>query len=334
MNRSTPSSPSRANARRSVIRPSSGSWSILKSPVCSTVPAPVRIATASASGMEWLTATNSRSNGPKLDRVALLHDVLHGLLEPVLAQLGGEQRQRELGADQRDVAALAQEVRHRADVVLVAVGEHQRLDLVEPVPDRVEVGQDQVDAGVVVLGEQHAAVDDQQPAVVLEDGHVAADVAEAAERDDPQALVGQRSGRGQVGVRAAHGSSFVGSAGPRAARRRAAPSRRWATSVVVGGHQRQPHGAVAQHAEQLQRRLGGHRALRGGHHGLDDRDELAVGRRARRRGRRRSTASTIGGVLVAGDVADDRDDAAGAVGEPAEVEHVVAGVERQPGARA
>ena len=34
MNRSTPSSPSRANSRRSVRRPSSGSWSILKSPVC------------------------------------------------------------------------------------------------------------------------------------------------------------------------------------------------------------------------------------------------------------------------------------------------------------
>src|SRR6478736_6806335 len=64
MNRSTPSSPRRANARRSVMRPSSGSWSILKSPVCRTVPAPVRIATASASGIEWLTATNSRANGP------------------------------------------------------------------------------------------------------------------------------------------------------------------------------------------------------------------------------------------------------------------------------
>src|SRR6266545_5318053 len=65
-NRSTPSSPSRANARRSVIRLSSGSWSILKSPVCSTIPAPVRIATTSASGIEWFTATNSHSNGPKV----------------------------------------------------------------------------------------------------------------------------------------------------------------------------------------------------------------------------------------------------------------------------
>ena len=60
--RSMPSSPRRAKARRSVRRPSSGSWSILKSPVCSTVPAAVLIATASASGMEWLTAKNSRPN--------------------------------------------------------------------------------------------------------------------------------------------------------------------------------------------------------------------------------------------------------------------------------
>ena len=65
MKRSTPASPSRAKARRSVMRPSRGNWSILKSPVCSTVPAPVRTATASASGIEWLTATNSHSKGPR-----------------------------------------------------------------------------------------------------------------------------------------------------------------------------------------------------------------------------------------------------------------------------
>ena len=61
MNRSTPSSPRRAKPRRSVIRPSRGSWSILKSPVCRTSPPLVRMATASASGMEWLTARNSNS---------------------------------------------------------------------------------------------------------------------------------------------------------------------------------------------------------------------------------------------------------------------------------
>ncbi len=66
--RSTPSSPRRAKARRSVIRSSRGNWSILKSPVCSTIPALVRIATARPSGMEWLTATNSQSKGPNVRR--------------------------------------------------------------------------------------------------------------------------------------------------------------------------------------------------------------------------------------------------------------------------
>ena len=64
ISRSTPSDPRRAKPPRSVSRPSSGSWSILKSPVCSTTPAGVVRATARASGIEWLTAKNSRSNGP------------------------------------------------------------------------------------------------------------------------------------------------------------------------------------------------------------------------------------------------------------------------------
>ena len=64
INRSRPASPMRAKARRSVSLPSSGIWSILKSPVCRTEPPAVRITTASASGIEWFTATNSRSKPP------------------------------------------------------------------------------------------------------------------------------------------------------------------------------------------------------------------------------------------------------------------------------
>ena len=48
-----------------------------------------------------------------------------------------------------------------ADVVLVAVGEDDGLDVVEPIANVVEVRQDQVDAWLVVLGEEHSAVDDQ-----------------------------------------------------------------------------------------------------------------------------------------------------------------------------
>ena len=49
-----------------------------------------------------------------------------------------------------------------------------------------EVGQDQVDTGLVLLGEEHAGVDDEDLALELEHGHVATDLAEPAERDDAE----------------------------------------------------------------------------------------------------------------------------------------------------
>ena len=121
-----------------------------------------------------------------------------------------------------------------------------------------EVGQDQVDAGLVVLGEEHAAVDDQQPAVVLEDGHVAADLAEPAERDDPETALGQCGRCGELGVR------MWLMRGPSLVRRRpdaASPCAQCGDLVVVERHQGPAYVAVVEHAEQLQRRLGGDRAL-------------------------------------------------------------------------
>ncbi len=91
----------------------------------------------------------------------------------------------------------AQQVRDGADVVLVAVGEHDRLDVVEAVLEVAEVGQDQVHARLVVLGEEHAAVDDEQAAVVLEHVHVAANLAEAAERNEAQGA-GLERGRAEA----------------------------------------------------------------------------------------------------------------------------------------
>ena len=104
-----------------------------------------------------------------------------------------------------------------------------------------EVGQDQVDAGLLDVGEQHPAVDDQQLAVVLEDGHVAADRAEPAERDDPQAALGQRRRRVQLEIalgwhqraRLQSGTSAPAAAGPRA--------QRGSTSVVGRVDQRRTH---------------------------------------------------------------------------------------------
>ena len=172
------------------------------------------------------------------DRLALGDLVVDRLLEAVLAQLGAEQGQGQLGADERDVAALAQEVRRGADVVLVAVGQHQRLDGVEAVPDGLEVGEDQVHAGVVVLGEQHAAVDEQQSAVVLERGHVAAHLAQPTERDDPEASCREGGGRAQVGVGMAQGIPRVRcqwcQMRPAAARPVRSAATSWSSSATSG----------------------------------------------------------------------------------------------------
>ena len=61
-----------------------------------------------------------------------------------------------------------------------------------------------ITGGGGMLGEQHAAVHDQQPARVLEDRHVPADLTETAKRDDAQAATAKRGRRGEVRVRVAH----------------------------------------------------------------------------------------------------------------------------------
>ena len=90
---------------------------------------------------------------------------------------------------------LAEQVRQRADVVLVAVRQHHGLDLVRVLAQVLEVGQDQVDAGHLGLGERQAGVQHQDAAVHLEGGHVAADLADAAEEDEAR-IVRVGGGRG------------------------------------------------------------------------------------------------------------------------------------------
>ena len=188
-------------------------------------------------------------------------------LDPPLGQLGLDQRERELRPDQRDVRLVGEQVRHGADVVLVAVGEHDRLDVFEPVEDRREVRQDQVDARLLDVGEEHAAVDDEQLAVVLEDGHVAPDGTEAAQWHHPQAAPGQRRRELQLEVRRGHRGSP-----PRPRSLRAA------APLSLGGRldQRRAHRAGRQ-ALRGQRRLDQDRA-RAAEDAREDRQQLVVQR--------------------------------------------------------
>ena len=73
-------------------------------------------------------------------------------------------------------------------MVLVAVREHDRLDVLGALAQVGEVRQHEVDAELVGRGEHQPGVDHDDPAVVLDDHHVLADLAEPAERQDPQSL--------------------------------------------------------------------------------------------------------------------------------------------------
>ena len=105
--------------------------------------------------------------------------------EAVLVELRLDQAEREpRGDDDRNVH-LAHEVRQRADVVLVAVREHDAADHLRALDEIREVREDEVDAEVLVAREREPGVDDDDRALGLVDGHVLPHLAEAAEGDDP-----------------------------------------------------------------------------------------------------------------------------------------------------
>ena len=114
-------------------------------------------------------------------------------------QLRLDEGKRQLGTDQGDVGAQAQQVGNGADVVLVAVRQDDGDDVLQPVLDVGEIGQDQVDAGLGLLREEDTAVDDEQLAIDFEDGHVAADLPQAAERHNPQRVLGEFGRRNKAG---------------------------------------------------------------------------------------------------------------------------------------
>ena len=99
--------------------------------------------------------------------------------------------------------------------------------------------------------------------------------------------------------------------------------------VVVQRNERAAHVPVVEHAEQLQRGLGGRGAVVGdAHHGVDRRQQPGV--RCASAAARSPPSEGVDhrAQLVTGDVADDATPRrAAAVGEPAEVGDVVAGVD-------
>ena len=180
--RRTPRSPRRARAGRSLRRPADGR--VLDAEVAGVHDRARRRLERDRGAVggavrerDELGAERARSGS------AALYGDLHqlGVLEQaVLVELGPQQREREAPGVDRHLADRAEQERDGADVVLVAVGEDERLEGVAPLHDVAEVGQDDVHAHLVVLGEGDPAVDQHHAAVVLDDVHVLADLPRAA----------------------------------------------------------------------------------------------------------------------------------------------------------
>ena len=125
--------------------------------------------------------------GAERDRGAVVDLARLRVLDVVLLELALDDAQGELARVDGDLAReVLQQIRQGASVVLVAVRDDDAAELVLVLQDVGVVGQDEVDAGLALVGKHQAGVDQDHVVAVLEGGHVLADAVEAAERDDPE----------------------------------------------------------------------------------------------------------------------------------------------------
>ena len=81
---------------------------------------------------------------------------------------------------------MLEQVGKSADMVHVTVGQHDPAQQLLVFNDVIKIGQHQIDAVQVVFGEHDPAIDNDHVAAVLQQGHVLADFAQAADRNDLQ----------------------------------------------------------------------------------------------------------------------------------------------------
>ena len=188
---STPSEPSVANRCRSTCWPSSGVWSTLKSPVCTSVPAGVCSASPTQSGMLCVTRRNSTVIEPMAMRSpGATGDEFVAGVDLVLFELGLDQRERQRRAVDRAFEQRPH-VGHAADVVLVSVRQDEGRDAA--VLQVRQVGHDEIHAQQVRARKHHAGIDHDGGLPAGDGHHVHAELTDPAERDDLERVVGQKT---------------------------------------------------------------------------------------------------------------------------------------------
>ena len=114
-----------------------------------------------------------------------LHEL--GVFNPMLFELALDKAQGHLRCiDGHLTIKVFDEVRQRTGMVFVAVRDHDAAQLVGVLQHIGVIGQDKIDAGMVIVREHQARIIEHHVALAFEHGHVLADGIQATERDDLQ----------------------------------------------------------------------------------------------------------------------------------------------------
>ena len=147
-------------------------------------------ATPLESGIECVRWMRSILNGPASTMSPIGSTSSAHVAQLVLVELGARHRDRQLAAvDDRDLvlAEVADHPRQRAEVVLVAVRDDDRLDRVDVArAGSVKSGRTRSMPIISAVGKRRPQSTTTIRSVVLDDRHVLADLADASEREDAE----------------------------------------------------------------------------------------------------------------------------------------------------
>ena len=107
-----------------------------------------------------------------------------GLVELAPDEVRGERR----GVDRH--AEIGCEIRDSADMVLMRMRQHDGLELIAALLDEFEIGEHQVDAGILVAREGHPEIDHQPASLTPVQIDVHADLARSAQGEEQQFVFG------------------------------------------------------------------------------------------------------------------------------------------------
>ena len=109
--------------------------------------------------------------------------------QPCFLQLAPDQLGREGSCVDRHIQ-LGREIRHCADMILVTVRQHDSLELVDAILDEFQIGEYEIDPGVLIARKRHAQIDHQPASLAAVEIDIHANLARSPQGKEKQFVFG------------------------------------------------------------------------------------------------------------------------------------------------